>query len=129
MNSNMSKRAMLVDKDHDNIRNKEIDQESTMTTDNNSSSANDKSIIGRCDKRDSFQGLNMQKCRECGVCVHETCYGLVSTKKKIPIGYAKHVTPRTNISLAITFLTFVHQRRRVGLLPVDRKKPSSRNQK
>lgn len=34
---------------------------------------------GRCDlctKKDGFQGMKLLRCRECGVCVHETCYGL-----------------------------------------------------
>ena len=34
---------------------------------------------GRCDlctKKDGFQGMKLLRCRQCGVCVHETCYGL-----------------------------------------------------
>ena len=40
---------------------------------------------GKCDiccSRDGKHGLNLQKCMLCGVCVHETCYGCVSTFKK-----------------------------------------------
>lgn len=29
-----------------------------------------------CTKKDGFQGMKLLQCRECGVCVHETCYGL-----------------------------------------------------
>ena len=29
-----------------------------------------------CTKKDGFQGMKLLRCRECGVCVHETCYGL-----------------------------------------------------
>mmetsp|Transcript_19692 Transcript_19692/g.22668 ORF Transcript_19692/g.22668 Transcript_19692/m.22668 type:complete len:597 (+) Transcript_19692:248-2038(+) len=42
-------------------------------------------IKGRCDictKKDGFRSHNMQKCRTCGVCVHEACYGLIATKTK-----------------------------------------------
>lgn len=44
-------------------------------------------IEGKCDvclKRDGKQGLNLQKCKKCGVCVHETCYGRISTSTKDP---------------------------------------------
>ena len=42
-------------------------------------------IEGRCDvctMRDGKQGLNLQRCTKCGLCVHETCYGLETTVTK-----------------------------------------------
>lgn len=42
-------------------------------------------IKGKCDiceKSDGFWGHNMQQCKECGVLVHELCYGLVETDSK-----------------------------------------------
>jgi len=32
-----------------------------------------------CGKEDGFQNMNMQTCADCGVCVHEMCYGLENT--------------------------------------------------
>jgi hypothetical protein len=40
----------------------------------------------RCDiciQRDGWKGMCIQKCCKCGVCVHEECYGIESTKSKI----------------------------------------------
>jgi hypothetical protein len=42
-------------------------------------------IEGKCDVcslRDGKHSLNLQKCKKCGVCVHETCYGRISTSTK-----------------------------------------------
>jgi hypothetical protein len=42
---------------------------------------------GRCDvcrKRDGHQGHNLQQCKECGMKVHELCYGLIGTDTKNP---------------------------------------------
>lgn len=35
-----------------------------------------------CDKKDGFQGFNLQACRVCGVAVHERCYGMSSSTTK-----------------------------------------------
>lgn len=35
-----------------------------------------------CEKRDGFQGFNLQVCRVCGVAVHERCYGMSSSTTK-----------------------------------------------
>lgn len=37
-----------------------------------------------CDKHDGFKGMNMQKCKSCGIFVHENCYGL--EHKKFALG-------------------------------------------
>eukprot|EP00584_Thalassiosira_punctigera_P025262 CAMPEP_0172575548 /NCGR_PEP_ID=MMETSP1067-20121228/137268_1 /TAXON_ID=265564 ORGANISM="Thalassiosira punctigera, Strain Tpunct2005C2" /NCGR_SAMPLE_ID=MMETSP1067 /ASSEMBLY_ACC=CAM_ASM_000444 /LENGTH=1044 /DNA_ID=CAMNT_0013368199 /DNA_START=23 /DNA_END=3153 /DNA_ORIENTATION=+ len=37
-----------------------------------------------CEKGDGFWGHNLQKCRGCGVLVHELCYGMVATDAKDP---------------------------------------------
>uniref|UniRef100_A0A7S4VGK4 Zinc finger PHD-type domain-containing protein n=1 Tax=Ditylum brightwellii TaxID=49249 RepID=A0A7S4VGK4_9STRA len=47
-----------------------------------------KKIKGKCDicgKKDGFRELYLQKCSECGVCVHASCYGLdgIATSKKL----------------------------------------------
>jgi len=39
-------------------------------------------LDGKCDicnKKDGFQGFNLQACRVCGVAVHERCYGIESS--------------------------------------------------
>jgi hypothetical protein len=39
----------------------------------------DKNLIcDICDKQDGYKGMTMQKCSECGVAVHEDCYGINS---------------------------------------------------
>eukprot|EP00581_Thalassiosira_minuscula_P008831 CAMPEP_0183705912 /NCGR_PEP_ID=MMETSP0737-20130205/2877_1 /TAXON_ID=385413 /ORGANISM="Thalassiosira miniscula, Strain CCMP1093" /LENGTH=875 /DNA_ID=CAMNT_0025933179 /DNA_START=62 /DNA_END=2689 /DNA_ORIENTATION=- len=46
-----------------------------------------KKIKGKCDicdKQDGFWDHNLQKCKECGVLVHELCYGMIETDTKDP---------------------------------------------
>uniref|UniRef100_A0A6V2D2G5 Zinc finger PHD-type domain-containing protein n=1 Tax=Ditylum brightwellii TaxID=49249 RepID=A0A6V2D2G5_9STRA len=65
--------------------------EGTKEKDESSSGAGEstlpsKKIKGRCDiceKKDGYKGFNLQKCSTCGVCVHESCYGLIATSKKL----------------------------------------------
>lgn len=42
-------------------------------------------IKGKCDiceQKDGFRGYNLQKCKVCGLTVHERCYGMSLTKSK-----------------------------------------------
>ena len=52
--------------------------------------ANSSTTLGKCDlctKKDGFQGMKLLRCRECGVCVHETCYGLPPSDDKDVSGH------------------------------------------
>jgi len=42
-----------------------------------------------CGREDGLQNMNMQQCQSCGVCVHETCYGLTNyaTEGKKHLGW------------------------------------------
>jgi len=44
-------------------------------------------IKGKCDicrKKDGYQDHNLQRCKDCGINVHDLCYGLVATDSKNP---------------------------------------------
>ena len=44
-------------------------------------------LKGKCDicrKKDGHQGHNLQQCKDCGLKVHELCYGLITTDGKNP---------------------------------------------
>ena len=54
-------------------------------TDSQSELKSNGRMAGKCDvcrKRDDFHGHNLQRCRVCGLKVHELCYGLVVTNCK-----------------------------------------------
>jgi len=36
-----------------------------------------------CGREDGFQHMNIQQCQTCGVCVHETCYGLTNSASMV----------------------------------------------
>lgn len=55
------------------------------TTNTGDKTASATKIKGRCDiceKKDGFRGYNLQKCKVCGLTVHERCYGMALTKSK-----------------------------------------------
>ena len=57
----------------------------TTTTNTGDMTASATKIKGKCDiceQKDGFRGYNLQKCKVCGLKVHERCYGMVLTKSK-----------------------------------------------
>ena len=69
------------DKQSENVEHAEpLSQENAATAPDNSNQK--KRIKGKCDlceKPDAFRGHTLQKCKECGVLVHELCYAMIPT--------------------------------------------------
>ena len=68
--------------DRDNNLNTATNMETTDSTSEFKSIGGMKGKCDVCRKKDGFQGHNLQRCRDCGLKVHELCYGLVATDSK-----------------------------------------------
>jgi hypothetical protein len=47
-----------------------------------SSESRIKGFCDVCQLADGKRGFNLQQCKECGVCVHDRCYGIVYTDEE-----------------------------------------------
>ncbi|KAL3817008.1 hypothetical protein ACHAXA_010128 [Cyclostephanos tholiformis] len=62
-------------------------------------------IPGTCDictKPDGIlEKLNLQKCRECGVCVHEVCYGMIDTGNSKDTDFVCHACAAVGVEVEV----------------------------